>query len=100
MNCYLITYDLLAPNKDYAPLYTKIKEFGGWWHHLQSVWIVTTPLGLQDVYDQLKALMDVRDSLLIVDIQGQSRKGWLTERAWNWLNRNNPVRNGNTSCGQ
>lgn len=91
MNCYLISYDLLTANKDYEPLYAKIKSLGAWWHHLQSVWVVTTSLGIKEVSDQLKETMDDRDSLLVIDIRGKRRRGWLTERAWAWLDRNNPV---------
>lgn len=99
MNCFLVSYDLLTKTRDYGPLYAKLKEFGAWWHHLESVWIITTEQGIKEVSDQLKALMDDQDSLLVVDISGRSRRGWLTERAWNWLNRNHPVQPGNTTCG-
>ena len=27
MNCYLITYDLLVPGRDYTGLYTQIKSY-------------------------------------------------------------------------
>uniref|UniRef100_UPI003FD8692B hypothetical protein n=1 Tax=Desulfovibrio sp. TaxID=885 RepID=UPI003FD8692B len=38
---YLISYDLNAPGKNYDQLYDAIKSLGGWWHHLDSTWIVT-----------------------------------------------------------
>jgi len=91
MNCFLISYDLLTANKDYEPLYAEIKKCDNWWHHLESVWIVTTSKPLAEVSDVLKSKMDDKDSLLVVDITGKPRRGWLTKRAWDWLDRNNPV---------
>ena len=99
MNCYLISYDLLTANKDYAPLYAAIKTFDASWHHLESVWIVLTSKSLIEVSNIVKENMDDKDSLLVVDITGKNRRGWLTKRAWDWLDRNNPVQGENTSCG-
>jgi len=99
MNCFLITYDLLTASKDYEPLYAEIKKFSGWWHHLESVWIIVTSKSITEVSDSLKAMLDDKDSLLVVDITGKNRRGWLTKRAWDWLDGNNPVQGANSSCG-
>lgn len=96
---FLITYDLLKKCGNYDALYAQIKALGNWWHHLDSVWIVTTAMPFKEVSDLVRAQLDDQDSLLIVDITGMNRRGWLTQRAWDWLNAHNPVRGENTSCG-
>lgn len=40
MSIYLITYDLMAPGKDYNKLFDAIKKLGSWFHCLDSTWIV------------------------------------------------------------
>ena len=89
MNCYLITYDLLVPGRDYTGLYTQIKSYHFWWHHMQSIWLVVTEKDISDVSREIKRQMDDKDNLFIVDITGRNRAGWLTQKAWSWISRRN-----------
>ena len=88
--CFLISYDLLSADKNYTELYEQIKALGLWWHYLESVWIVSTTQCLKDIQIALKGKMDDKDNLLIVDITGRDRSGWLVQKAWDWMNENNP----------
>ena len=90
MSCYLITYDLLTPSKDYKALYDQIKTYEAWWHHMESVWLVSTSKSLMDVATELKQYVDDKDNLLVIDVSGRERAGWLTRRAWDWMTTNNP----------
>lgn len=85
----LITYELKKIEKDYTPLYESIKACGDhWWHYLKSIWIVHTNLSPQECYDRIRDNIDSHDYLLVIDITGQKRQGWLPSKAWTWLKEN------------
>ena len=85
MSLFLVSYDLKAPSRDYESLYTTLKTATSWWHYLESTWILYTSESLSSWNDKLHAVMDDNDNLFIVDITGQSRNGWLSKKAWEWL---------------
>jgi len=85
---YLITYDLRSPGRDYSNLYSAIKGLERWWHYLDSTWIVNSPNDPATLTTMLRQYMDTNDSLLVVDITGRKRWGWLPKEAWDWLSRN------------
>ena len=37
MNTVLISYDLNQPGQDYPDLLTKLRSYGTYWHHLDSL---------------------------------------------------------------
>jgi hypothetical protein len=86
MKTYLISYDLLKPGQDYSTLYETIKKLAdGWWHDLQSVWLINSSLSAAQVRDQLKAHVDVNDKLLVV-VLGNDWATWnLTKAGNDWL---------------
>lgn len=81
----LITYDLNKPGQDYTKLYKSIKALGGWWHHLDSTWIVATPLSPAEAWEKLKGSFDASDHCLIIDVSGDGYSGWLPKKAWDWI---------------
>lgn len=81
----LITYDLKKPGKDYITLHNTIKTAPNWWHHLESTWIIQTNESVDIWNGRLTKVIDQNDRLLIVDITRQSRQGWLTKDAWDWI---------------
>lgn len=86
MSLLLITYDLKVPGRDYKVLYDAIKSAPGWWHYLESTWIISTTESLQVWVDRLNGLIDKNDRILVVNITGAERNGWLQQDAWQWLN--------------
>lgn len=85
---YLITYDLLARNKDYASLYQAIQELGEVIHPLESVWIVDTRarnLNADYIIPLLRVHMSEDDLLFVVQIDGADRNGWMAKTAWAWI---------------
>ena len=40
----IVGYDLNKPGQDYEQLWKRLREFGTWWHHLDSTWIVRTEM--------------------------------------------------------
>jgi hypothetical protein len=70
---YLIGYDLDKPAQDYPDLIRKLKSYGGWWHCLDSTWLIQTEKSYTTVRDELLALMGSSDKLLVLDASGASR---------------------------
>ena len=82
----LVTYDLNKPGQDYSDLYKAIKDSStnGWWHYLDSTWLIDTNLSTSQVAEQLKGKIDKNDSLLVIRVC-KDYQGWLSEEAWQWL---------------
>jgi CRISPR/Cas system-associated endoribonuclease Cas2 len=85
---YLVTYDLNKPKQDYEKLFSALKHTETWWHHLDSTWLVKSSETIEDFANRIKKEIDQNDSLLIVEITKDSYKGWLTQKAWDWLKNN------------
>ena len=86
---YMISYDLKSPGRDYTTLYEAIKSFGVWWHYLGSTWIIKTSQSVSQVSELLHQRLDANDYLIVVDITGKARDGWLPQKAWDWIRDNN-----------
>ncbi len=85
---YLITYDLKKPGKDYTSLHNTIKTASTWWHYLESTWIIKTDRPVEYWSDKIRSITDGNDNFLIVDITQQKRQGWLPQKAWEWIRKN------------
>lgn len=82
----LITYDLKQPDRDYVSLYEAIKNTSrNWWHYLESTWLIDTNITPDECVKRLRQTMDEDDFLLVVDITGCARQGWLPSKAWDWI---------------
>jgi hypothetical protein len=73
LSTLLVGYDLNSPGKDYTDLIDKIKTYGAWWHHLDSTWLIKTAKTPTEVRDDLRALQDANDELLVIDVSGDGR---------------------------
>jgi hypothetical protein len=89
MSTLLVGYDLNKPGQQYAPLIEKLKGLGGWWHCLDSTWLISTTLTPVQLRDQLKPLIDVSDELLVIDVSGDQAawRGFETKCS-DWLVQN------------
>jgi len=81
----LVSYDLKVPGRDYAKLFETLKSASGWWHYLESTWVLSTTDSVAAWTDRIRATMDENDLFIIIDITGKTRNGWLTKDAWEWL---------------
>ena len=82
----LITYDLNKPGQDYTSLYSAIKEADTWWHYLDSTWVISTDLSIDEWCENLLEHMDENDHLFVVEIR-RNYCGWLPNKAWDWLRK-------------
>lgn len=77
MFTYLISYDLGVPETSelYKILIKKIKSFGAWAKPLKSVFLIKTDKTTGNIRDELTALVDSNDRILVVDV---TKAGWAT----------------------
>lgn len=82
---YLITYNLKTTNWNYTPFFNALKNIGPWWHYLDSTWIIKTSFSSQQIHSILGPHLPQADHILIVEIIPETRFGWLSQDAWNWI---------------
>jgi hypothetical protein len=87
MKVYIVSYEL-RKKKNYTGLYEQLKASEGWWHYLDSTWLIATRENAKQLYKRLKPHLDeVEDSILVIEA-GADLYGWLPEDAWKWIHRN------------
>lgn len=74
-HCYIISYDLCIPGRDYSSLYQALKRFEKWGKLTESTWAVVSNMNHVQLRDHLMQFMDRNDRLIVV-LSGQSA-------AWN-----------------
>lgn len=66
MPCYIITYDLRQPHRDYQRLYDAIKSYGTWAKITESTWAVITSQSASSIRDRLILYTDQDDRLFVI----------------------------------
>lgn len=90
MNKFIISYDLKAKNADYTSLYETIKSADGWWHYLESFWIIISEFDLKYWKERIKENIKSEDLFIIIEVRDAITNGWLPTKAWEWINQNTP----------
>lgn len=85
MAIYMVGYDLNKPAQDYDGLIGAIKEYGTWWHHLDSTWIIETNETASAVRDKLGKYLDSNDELLVAAIGAPAAWKGFNEKGSKWL---------------
>ena len=88
MKIYLISYDLNKSGQNYNSLYETIENIGGWWHCLDSTWIVKTNQTAVQIRDTLSSNIDQNDSLLITELSGVAAWTGFDTDCSAWLKNN------------
>ncbi len=86
MPTYSVNYDLRTPSDHYDPLSDEIKKCAGWWHFLQSTWLVATAETADELADRLLRVIGATDYLLVIAV-GRKFQGNLPPIAWKWIDR-------------
>lgn len=71
MAVYQIDYDL-RKNRDYQPLYDRIKSYRAWCRPLESSWVIQTNQSAAQIRDHLFGAMDRDDGLLVTRLSGEA----------------------------
>lgn len=87
MNIFIITYDLIAPDKDYQSLYEAIESYKEHAHPLESVWFVKTSSSAENIRDHLKSYLDSNDKIFVAEIDDWASKR-IPKKVTDWLNNN------------
>ena len=65
-NCYIVSYDLRYPGRNYDKLYEAIKAYGTWAHINESLWAVVTSQTAVQVRDNLLQYVDPDDRVFVI----------------------------------
>lgn len=84
MTAYCVSYDLNKLGQNYDPLYKELKSSPGWWHDLDSTWLISTQETAEQLANRLLAHLDKNDRLLVIKVV-RDYQGWLTQDAWKWI---------------
>lgn len=87
MSVYQINYDL-RKQRNYSSLIERIQSYGKWCHPLGSTWIIVTDQTAVQVRDNLRAVMDADDGLLVTRLQGEAAWYGLSNEISQWLKDN------------
>ena len=87
---YIVSYDLMRPEKDYPDLIAYLKQIGGI-RPLLSVWLVKSQRGHVGLHDDIRSngRMDQNDRLLVAGLNGNAAWTKLLlsdDAALNWFN--------------
>jgi len=85
MKTLMVSYDLKTPGQKYDPIYEYLKGFDGWAHALDSLWFVRTDKSPSEVRDELGAIIDANDHVLVLDVTGDDWASRLTTPLNDWL---------------
>lgn len=84
-NCFVIGYDLNDPGQNYDELIDAIKDYGTWWGHLDSTYIVKTSDSASDIRDDLKQYLDSNDEILVAKLSGAWATYGVNDSGTGWL---------------
>ena len=87
---FCVCYDLrFGDPEDYRDLIDALRNYPGWWHHLESTWFILTPNSLGQIMHDLKRRVPPGSHLLVFEVGNDSEfdSVGLKDRAIEWLNR-------------
>ena len=84
MNKYLITFDLVNPNRDYEKLIRAIKQYP-WAKICESAWAVKTTKSSVDLVHEFGSITDKDDKLFVSEIQSTWAANHLPLEVVDWL---------------
>lgn len=83
-HCFIISYDLCQPGRNYDELYAVLKNFHNWGRLTESTWAVVSQLTAVEIRDFLMRYIDSNDRLIVV--KGGQSAAWNKMLAKNqWL---------------
>lgn len=87
MSCFIISYDLRVPYRDYKLLYNAIQSYGIWGRLTESTWAIVADSTAEQVRNFLMQYIDGNDRLVVV--KGGKEAAWVRAIANNeWLQQN------------
>lgn len=88
-HCFIISYDLCKPGRDYGSLYRAIKSYPRWGKLTESTWAIVSSESTVQIRNNLMQFMDANDRLIV--IRSGKEAAWTKLLASNdWLRNNLP----------
>jgi hypothetical protein len=89
MNIILISYDLMAPGKDYGKLHEHLKSYPTWAKPLESLWLIKTSYNPTQIRNRVAQYVDQNDHLFVIDVTGAAA-AWknLSTEISEWIKNN------------
>lgn len=87
MTSFLITYNLKAPHLNQAPLIDAIKSYDGYWHGINSTWIVYADSTSAAIRDHLIQYIGNNDEILVLKLSGEGAWRGINPELSQWLLR-------------
>jgi len=75
MDKYIISYDLIGPNRDYNAVIKRIETYPASVTVLESVWIVMTDKTAPEIRNDISTVLDGNDRIFVAKLTGHA--------AWN-----------------
>ena len=83
-HCFIVSYDLCQPGRDYSNLISAIKSFPSWGKLTESTWAVVSDKTASEICSFLINYIDSNDRLIVV-VSGKSAS-WIRMLADNdWI---------------
>lgn len=70
MACYIVSYDLRNPGRNYEDLYERLKSYRKWAKLTESTWAIVTENSVVEVRDHLKYVLDGNDRIFVIKSAG------------------------------
>lgn len=86
-HCYIVSYDLCQPDRDYNLLYKALKSFPTWGRLTESTWAIISTKTCVEIRDYLMQFID-NDDRLIVILGGKSAAWARVIADNNWVKEN------------
>lgn len=65
-HCYIVSYDLCQPGRDYNLLYNALRTFPSWGKLTETTWAVVSKNSAVEIRNYLRLYMDVSDRLIVI----------------------------------
>lgn len=85
-SCYIISYDLCTPGRDYEGLYKAIKNYGTWAKMTESTWAIVTEQTAAQIRDTLLQNLDINDRLFVMK-SGKTAAWRKVKASKDWLRK-------------
>ena len=86
-HCYLVSYDLCQPGRDYNELYNVLKGYEHWGQLTESFWAIISTKNEVEIRNELMKYIDRSDRLIVMRSSGNA--AWVNLITSNvWLKEN------------
>jgi len=68
MNTLLVTYDLIAPGRNYDPLWSFLESHSYWAKPVRSVYLIKTTQGAESFRNSVQTHIDSNDKVFVVNV--------------------------------